>query len=48
LRVWREGKGGVWKKRKEQVEEIDDVKRGKLWEFIFLDNIKSSSFVHNL
>jgi len=39
-----EGWGGVWKKRKEQVEEIDDVERGRLWGFIFLHNTKSSSF----
>jgi len=36
LRVWRERWGGVWKKKKEQVEEIDDIERGRLWGFIFL------------
>ena len=36
--------GGVWKKRKEQVEEIDDIERRGFWGFIFLHNTKPSSF----
>jgi len=39
-----EGRGGVRKKLKEQVKEIDDIKRGRLWGFIFLHNTKPSSF----
>jgi len=37
LRVWR-GREELRKKRKEQVEEIDDIERGMLWGFIFLHN----------
>ena len=42
-----EGKGGEGfgrKKCKEQVEEIDDIERGKFWGFIFLHSTKSFSF----
>jgi hypothetical protein len=31
-------------KRKEQVEEIDDIERRRFWGFIFIHNTKSSSF----
>jgi len=34
----------VLKKMKEQVEEIDDIKKEGLWGFIFLHNTKFSSF----
>jgi len=44
LRVGRGREGGVWKKLKEQVKEIDNIKRGRLWGFIFLHNTKPSSF----
>jgi hypothetical protein len=42
-----EGKGGFWnkKKRKEQVEEMKDNGKAGIWGgFVFLHNIKSSSF----
>jgi len=47
LRVWRGREGRSLerkKKRKEQMEEIDDIERGRLWGLIFLHKTKSSSF----
>jgi len=35
---------GVWKKRKEQVEEIYDIERGRFWGVTFFHNTKPSSF----
>jgi len=32
------------KRRNDQVKEIDDIQRGRLWGFIFLHNTKFSSF----
>ena len=38
------GRGGVWKKRKEQVEEMDDIVSERHWGFIFLHKTIFSSF----
>jgi len=35
------GREGFGKKMKEQIEEIDDIERGKALGFIFLHNIKA-------
>jgi hypothetical protein len=44
LRVLRGRQGKSLEKRNEQVEEIDDIERGRLWGFLFLHNTKSFSF----
>jgi len=37
-------RGRLWRKRKEQIEEIEDIEIRRLWGFIFLRNTKSSFF----
>jgi len=43
LRVWWGKDGRGLEKKEGKVEEIDDIERGRLWDFIFLHNKKSFS-----
>jgi len=44
LQVWKIMEGRDLEKKKEQMEEKNDIEKGMLWGFIFLSNTKSSSF----